>query len=232
MIRALVSKELRILWASPLPYVLGAVLHATLGVLGWGQIAGRGQAVFQPIVPIAGFLVLLVAPVLCARALAEEASSGTLDLLLAARVPASRIVVGKYLALVATLWALVAPVAAFVAVLAMWGDPDLGPILTGLGGLALLAASLCGVGLLASSLTTSQPVAAVGGLFGVLLLWFAHVGSDAVVTGPVLGALSISERLRSFAGGLVDLADVVYLLSLAVFCVGAAVVATEARRRR
>lgn len=232
MTRPLISKELKVLWASPAPFVLGAVFHAALGVLGWSQIAGRGQAVFQPVVPIAGFLVLLVTPVLCARSLADEVRSGTLDLLLAARVPTSRIVVGKFVAYVLTLWALIAPAGAFVAVLAMWGDPDLGPVLTGLGGLALLAVPLVGVGMLASSLTTSQPVAAVGALFAVLLLWFAHVGSNAVVTGPLLAALSISERVRGFAGGIVDLADVVYLLSLAVVAVAGAAVATEARRWR
>ena len=36
---AMFRKELKVLWASPLPYVLGAVFHATLGVLGWSQIA-------------------------------------------------------------------------------------------------------------------------------------------------------------------------------------------------
>lgn len=232
MIRALAAKELKVLWASPLPYVLGAVFHATLGTLGWSQVASRGQAVFQPVVPIAGFLVVLIAPILAARSLAEETRTGTLELLLAARVPPARIVVGKYLALVGTLWALIAPAAVFAVVLAMWGDPDPGPIVTGLGGLALLAAALGAIGLLSSSLTTSQPVAAIGALFVVLLLWFAHVGSDALVTGPVLGALSISERLRAFAGGLVDLADVVYLLSVTAAAVGGAVAVTARRRWR
>ena len=46
------------MWTSPVPYVLGALLNVALGALGTTQVVGRGQAVFQPIVPIAGSLVL------------------------------------------------------------------------------------------------------------------------------------------------------------------------------
>lgn len=228
----ILKKELKILWASPLPYVLGAVLHATLGVLGWSQLASRGLALFQPIVPIAGFLILLIAPILCARSFADEIRSGTLEVLLAIPVPNVRLVVGKYGAVVLTLWGMSAPLGSFVVVLSLWGDPDRGPMLTGLLGLAMLGAALGGVGILASSLTASQPVAAVGALFAILALWFAHAGSDAVLAGGLLAELSISERLRSFAGGVLDLADVVFFASLAIGSLAGAVVALESRRWR
>jgi hypothetical protein len=88
------------------------------------------------------------------------------------------------------------------------------------------------VGLLASSLTASQPVAAIGGIFAVLLLWFAHTGSDALPTGAFLGAFSISERLRAFAGGLVDLGDVAFFVAIIVVALCAAAVGVESRRWR
>lgn len=232
MIAAVVRKELKVLWASPLPYVLGAVLHATLGVLGWGQIIARGQAVFQPLVPIAGFLLLLAAPVLASRSVAEETRTGTLEVLLAIPVSTGRLMAGKYLAVTGTLVAILSPVVLFAVLLGAWGDPDPGPVATGLVGLVLLSAALCGVGICASALTSSQPVAALGGLFAVLVLWFAHTGSDALAAGGVLSALSFSERLRAFAGGVVDASDVVFLVSVAVLGVAAAVVAVEARRWR
>jgi len=230
--RALVRKELKVLWASPLPYVLGAVLNATLGVLGWGQIAGRGQAVFQPIVPIAAFLTVLVAPILAARSVADEIRTGTLEILVAARVSDLRIVAGKYIALVVTLWTLLAPVGLFAMLLALWGDPDGGPIITGLAGLAIMAAAMAAIGLVASSLTSSQPVAAIGALFAVLVLWFAHVGSDALAAGGLVASLSLSERLRSFAAGVLDLTDLVFFASVIAGSLAAAVVALAARRWR
>lgn len=229
MTRAVFRKELKVLWASPLPYVLGAVFQATLGVLAWSQIASRGQAVFQPLVPIAGLLLLLVAPILASRTFAEEIRAGTLELLLAIPARRSALVVGKYLAVVVTLVALLAPSGVFTFLLTLYGDPDPGPILTGFLGLALLGAALAGVGVLGSSLTRSQPLAAIGSLFAVLVLWFAHTGSEAVA-GGFFGELSISERLRSFAGGAIDLGDLTFFVSIAVVSIAAAVAAVESRR--
>lgn len=232
MTASIFRKELKVLWASPLPYVLGAVLQSTLGVLGWGQIASRGQAVFQPLVPIAGFLLLLVAPILSSRPFAEEIRSGTLELLLAIPVRRAPLVVGKYLAVLVTLIALLAPLAVFAFLLTVYGDPDPGPIATGFAGLALLCAALVSVGLLGSALTRSQPLAAIGSLFGVLILWFAHTGSEAVTVGGFFGAFSLSERLRAFAGGVIDLGDVTFFVSVAAVMLAGAAVAVESRRWR
>lgn len=232
MTLAVVRKELKVLWASPLPYVLGALLHATLGVLGWGQITSRGQAVFQPLVPIAGFLVVLVAPVLASRTFSEEIRSGTLELLLAIPVRRLPLVGGKYLAATLSMTALLLPVGLFAFLLELFGDPDFGPILAGMFGLVLMGAALIGVSTAASSLTSSQPVAAIGGLFAVLVLWFAHTGSEALAGGGLLAAFSISERLRSFAGGLIDASDVAFFLSVVVVSLGVASFAMESRRWR
>lgn len=220
------------MWASPLPYVLGAVFHATLGVLAWGQLTGRGQAVFQPIVPIAGFLLVLVAPILASRSFAEEIRTGTLESLLVIPVSRGRLVIAKYGAVVVALLALLVPAALFVILLLLYGSPDPGPILAGFAGLVLLTAALSAIGVLASALTASQPLAAIGALFAVLVLWFAHTGSDVVQVGGFLGALSISERLRGFAGGVIDLSDVVFFLSLTFVALVASAVAVESRRWR
>ena len=228
---AVLRKELKVLWASPLPYVLGAVFHATLGVLAWSQVASRGQAVFQPMVPIAGLLLLLVAPILASRTFAEEIRSGTLELLLAIPVRLPALVLGKYLAVVVTLVALLAPVGVFTFLLTLYGDPDAGPIVTGLVGLLLLCKALAAIGVAGSSLTRSQPLAAIGALFAVLLLWFAHTGSEAVA-GGFFGTLSISERLRSFAGGVIDLGDLAFFVSIVLVALAATAAALNARRYR
>jgi ABC-2 type transport system permease protein len=229
---AILRKELKVLWASPLPYVLGTAFNATLGVLGWSQISERGQAVFQPLVPIAGLLLIVVAPVLASRTFAEEIRSGTLELLLAIPVARRSLVAGKYSALVLTLIALASPIALFALLLSLYGSPDLGPIVSGTIGLVLLCAVLAAIGVLASALTSSQPVAAIGGLFVALLLWFAHTGSEGLPIGGFLGAFSISERLRGFAGGVVDAGDVAFFLGASIVALAATSVAVESRRLR
>lgn len=231
MTRTIAGKDLRVLWASPLPYVVGALLHVALGVLYVEQLVARRQAVIQPMFPLAAFLLILMVPVLAMRALAEEARTGTLDLLQAIPVPARRIVVGKWLAVWLTTLVVLAPSLVFVGLLAWWGDPDAGPITAGFLGLAMLAAALSAVGVAASSFTSSQPVAAMTALFVALLLWFMQAGTDRFGLSS-LSIFSFSERLRSFAGGVIDTSDVAFfgLVSVAALAIAEAV--TSARTLR
>lgn len=232
MTAAVVRKELATLWASALPYVVGAAFHAVLGVLLVDQLAARGQAVLQPLFPVAGFLLLLAVPVLTMRTFAEEARTGTLDVLLAASVPPRPLVAGKWLAAWLSALAVLAPAALAVVLVEQWGSPDRGPAVSGFLGLALLAAAVAGLGVLASSLTSSQPVAAMVSVSAVLVLWFADAGDGGLRTGGGLGSVSLSARLRGFADGAVDSADVAFFLTLAAASLVAAALAVDARRLR
>jgi hypothetical protein len=84
MTQAVIRKDLVVLWSSPIPYVVGALFHLALGMLFVDQLAVRRQAVIQPLFPLAGFLLLVMAPLLTMRSFAEEARTGTLDVLQAA----------------------------------------------------------------------------------------------------------------------------------------------------
>jgi len=225
---AVVRKEWAVAWTSPLPYVVGALFNAVTGLLYVDQLRGREQALLQPLFPLAGFLLLLAVPILAMRSFADEKRTGSLDLLLAIPVPARSLVIGKWLAAWLVSLAVTLPTAAFAAFVYRFGDPDSGPMLAGYLGLVLLAGAVAGIGVLASSLTSSQPVAAMVALFAVLLLWFSQSGPEAVTVGTVLSHLSLSERLRSFASGAVDTADVVFLVCLGA---GALVVANTVVRR-
>lgn len=232
MTRAVLRKELAVLWASPIPYVVGALFHLTAGLLYVNQLQGRSQAVLQPLFPLAGFLLLLLAPLIAMRSFAEESRTGTLDLLLAVPVRARPLVVGKWLACWITTVVVVAPAAVFVLLLALWAEPDFGPAITGFLGLALLAAAVSGVGIAASALSSSQPVAAVVAFIVGLLLWFSYAGSGTVSLGGLLLRLSLSERLRGFAGGAIDTADAGYFVVLAAASLVVAAIAVGGRRLR
>jgi ABC-2 type transport system permease protein len=232
VIRALTWKDLRTTWASPVPYVAGAALQAALGLLVVDQLAARDQAVLQPLFPLAGFLLLLVAPVVTMRSLAEEARTGTLDQLLAVPLRAGTLVAGKWLAAWATTVALMAPAGLFVVLTALWGDPDDGPAIAGFVGLALLAAAATAVGVLASAATESQPIAAMAALFAGVVAWFAHVGDPAVGDAGLLAGLSFSERLRLFAGGAIDSGDVVFFVAVTVAALVVAAAVVDLRRLR
>lgn len=232
MTRAVLRKDLASLWVSSVPYIVAALFHLVLGVLYVNQLEARDQAVFQPLVPIAGFLLVLTVPLITMRTLSDEARTGTLDVLQAIPVRTGPLVAGKWLAAWLTVVGILAPLGVTVALVSWFGDPDAGPVIGGLVGLVLLAGTLCGIGVLASSLTSSQPVAAMASLFVTLLVWFAHVGSESLSAGSVLARLSLSERLRLFAGGAIDSGDVVYLVAVAVAASAMAALAVDARTLR
>lgn len=232
MIRAVLRKDLVSLWASPVPYVVGAVFQAVIGVLMVNQLEVRAQAVIQPLFPLAGFLLLLVVPVLTMRAFADEARTGTLDLLMAVPVSIASLVTAKWLASWFTTLVVLAPAALFAGLVSLWGDPDRGPMISGFLGLALLAGAVAAVGVLTSACTESQPIAAMTALFASVVLWFAHIGGDAVGSGGLLESLSLSERLRLFAGGAIDSGDVVFFLAVTVGALVTASTVLDLRRLR
>src|SRR5216683_2229011 len=104
---------------------------------------------------------------------------------------------------------------AYAIVLAIYGDPDWGPIFSGYLGLVLLAAALVGVGLLTSALTNNQIIAALLSLSVFLLLWiideYGYLLPDPF--DSLLVNMSLSVHFKPFATGSMYLTDVAYYLS-------------------
>jgi hypothetical protein len=91
-------------------------------------------------------LLVFLIPVLTMRSFAEERKQGTDELLLTAPVTPGQLVAGKYLGQLAIGFMLVVASAFYIAVLLHYGDPERGPILTGLLGLMLVIAALTAIG--------------------------------------------------------------------------------------
>lgn len=229
MTRAVLRKELATLWTSPVPWVAGAALQAVLALLFVDQLQGRAQAVVQPLFPIAGLLMVVAVPVLAMRAFAEEKRTANLDVLLAAPVPTLPLAVGKWAGAWLTSVAILLPALALAGLTALWGDPDPGPILAGFLGLALLAAAVAAMGVLASAATSSQALAALVTILIGLVLWFVGSATGGSTTARLLGSVSLSQRLRTFAAGGIDSGDVAFFLGVTVVCTLAAAVVVRPR---
>ena len=97
-----------------------------------------------------------------------------------------------------------------------FGNPETGVIVSGYLGLILLATVFVAVGLLTSSLTENQIIAAVIGLVATLLLyiigWPAETAGD--VLGPLLRYLSVTEHFAEMVRGIINTRSLIYFLSL------------------
>lgn len=172
-----------------------------------------------------GVFVIIVAPFLSMRLIAEEKQARTFELLLTAPIRPVSIVLGKYSAALLVLLAALALVAIYPLVLSVAGEGAAGgaavewqTVATGLLGLFLLGAMALAVGLFFSALTESVVVAALLAEIVLLGLWVVTlfaIGAEGAVKDLALG-LSASEHLAAFLQGRIELRDVVYYLSLTV----------------
>jgi ABC-2 type transport system permease protein len=233
----IVGKELRSYFVSPVAYV---VLTGFLLLGGWfffnllsrfsllltlytqfqgGEAANRlnlNDYVIAPLMHNLSIILVILIPMITMRAYAEEKKSGTYELLLTSPVRTGEIVLGKFLASFLFVCIMIGLTGVYPMILLIFGNPEIGVMVAGYLGLLLLATAFVAVGLLTSSFTENQIIAAVSGLVATLLLyiigWPAETAGN--VLGPLLRYLSVTEHFSDMVKGLIDTRALVYFASL------------------
>ena len=228
-------KETKSYFGTPAAYVVGAMFLALTGVFFVSEITSPfAEADVREIVDWASFFIIFLAPLLTMRLLAEEQKLGTLELLLTSPVRDWEVVIGKYLASLLILAAILAGTLYYVLLLYAFGSPDTGPVLSGYLGLLLYGAAALAIGLLGSSFSGNQIVAAVVGIAILLMLSYVdRIGGlvEGIVSQIVQG-MSMNSHIVDFTRGVIDLSSVVYFLSLAAVFIFLAIRSLETRRWR
>jgi ABC-2 type transport system permease protein len=176
--------------------------------------------------------MLFFLPFMTMRLFAEERRSGSIELLLTYPLRDGAILLGKYLAALALYGLMLVATLVYPLIVAYFAPLDWGPILTGYLGLLLLGGAFLAVGILASSLTENQIVAAIVS-FGILLIFWVlgwRAESLGGAWGSILSHLSLLDHFDSFARGVLDTKDVVYYLNLTAVALFLALRSLEARR--
>jgi ABC-2 type transport system permease protein len=224
---ALTMRELKAFWYSPIAYVVGAVFLVLQGWVFWLLLAVLNDPRVDPAWTMSQFFfggtffywfaVLLVAPLLTMRTFSEEKRTGSIEFLLTAPVTDAQVVLSKFLgAWIAylMLWGLTLPCFLLLRTLTPF---DWGPVLTGYIGTGLLGAVLLALGILASSLTRNQVIAAVISFVAIILLFSLGV-LDVFINDPegsrLIQYLSLMEHLRAFSKGILDTRPIVFYASL------------------
>jgi ABC-2 type transport system permease protein len=228
-------KETRTYFTSPMGYIIGGVFLALTGYLFAQSVSAPfAEASIRSWIGSATMLFTLWSPVLTMRLLAEEQKLGTLELLMTSPVRDFEIVVGKYLSALAMLLSILVLTLFYALLLFLFGDPDIGPLFVGYLGLVLFGAATLAVGVLASSLTSNQIVAAVIS-FGILLfLTLLQQAADVTPGAPalILEQLSLTGHFDDFARGVIDTNNVVYYISFIFVSLFLAIRNLESKRWR
>ena len=243
--QAVAWKEIQVYFSSPTAYIVGLVLLVGTGIFFTIELrnppAEASLRNFFIGVDLGNFtfggvtlMMVLFAPALTMRLMAEEQKLGTIELLLTSPVRDWEVIVGKYVASLIFLLATLALTLYYTILLVVFANPDSGPIYAGYLGLVLYGGAALAVGLLCSTLTSNQIVAAVVAMGILLVLYFADLlsGSIGGTASTVIGELSIKSHFDDFARGVIDTKHIIYYLSVIAFFLFLSIRALESRRWR
>ena len=165
------------------------------------------------------FIPLLVfAPVLTMRLVAEERHTGTLEPLLTAPVTPGDVVIGKYLAALVFWVSLWVPTLMYVWITSQFGRVDPGAVIASYLGVLGIGLYYMAIGLAMSALAKNQIVAAMltfmvlSALFAVGLLSFLETFADY---RDAIDYISLWGHMQAFSKGIVDTRYLVFDLSVA-----------------
>jgi len=210
------KRELASYFDSLIAYVMIIIFLGLSGFFTWlfgSNVFLIGQADLQVFFGISYWTLFFFIPAITMRSIAEENSSGTIELLSTKAVNDWQIVVGKFLAALSLLAiALVCTIPYYVTI-ANLGDVDHGAIIGGYFGLLLMSAMYVSIGIFSSSLTNNQIVAFLLALFiGIFFhILFQLMGSGSTgMVGSVLDYLSVRTHYESLSRGVIDSRDLIY----------------------
>ncbi len=185
----------------------------------WARQLNPTEMVLRPFFMDISVIMLLVCPLLTMRVLAEEKKNNTSELLFTYPLTDSGVLLGKFFATLSVLFIIILgtlPSLIYFGTLTRIHWPI---VAAGYLGLFLLGSAFVSLGILASSLTENQIIAAVIAFGALLLFWV--IGWSRAFAGPELGKIisyiSITNHFENFAKGVIDIRDIVYYAVFATF---------------
>ncbi len=227
------KKEVLSNFTSARAYVMCALMMFFAAWIFWlGSLQEGRDASIRGIMGLFVFLLLAITPILTMRTLSEENSRGTLELLLTSPVKELDIVLGKFLGTLTLYLTLFAMTGIFPLILFKVSTPEGGPMAAQYLGMILCSMAFISVGIFASSITSSQVIAAVVSYLLLLMFWISWFFAQALPSrvADVVKQVALIDHLDNFGKGVVDAVDVFYYLAFTVAFLFLAVRAVEARR--
>lgn len=243
----ILSHEIRTLLYSPSTYIAATFF---LGVMGFIfasilDLYSKSPQETPPAVVFFQFFwfpVLFMVPLLTMKTIADERRQGTLETLLTTPVNTAEVVLGKFSA-------------AYFFYLLLWGSTfgfhyllrlhvgdtrflDSGPLIGGYLFIAVSGLLFIAIGIFASSMTRSQPVA---GIFTVVLLIFVilaprYVTELSALNTPTLTplksaleALQVPSHVEDFTRGVIDTRQLFYYLTGSTLALIFSILGVEAK---
>lgn len=227
--RALYLKEIRSFLSSIIGYIFILIYLIASGLFHWIitsntnlNLLEGAEADMVPFFYLSPFIFLILIPAITMRSIAEERRTGTIELLFTRPISDIKILLAKYFAGVTLLIIAIIPTIIYYISMYFLGNPigiiDGGATFTSYIGLILFGATFVAIGIFASSITNSQIVAFILGMF---LCWVFYQGLDLMGSFTQMGSFDsvfqycgMTYHYDSIKRGVIDSSDIIYFLSI------------------
>jgi ABC-2 type transport system permease protein len=223
------KKEFSAYFVSPIAYIVISIFLLVTGWFFFTTFFLHNQANLRYFFGLLPITFAFVVPAVTMRLVSEELNVGSYEILLTMPVTFQEVVIGKFLAAVVFIAAMLIPTLAYPITVSFLGDLDWGPVIGGYVGAVLLGAAFSAIGLFSSSLTRNQIIAFIIGTvicFGLTLIDKMLFFLPQSLLG-VLEYLGADFHFENISKGIIDSRDILYFASVSFVALYSAYLALQ-----
>jgi ABC-2 type transport system permease protein len=228
-------REIRSYFNSPVAYIVVAAFTIIAGGLFFfTRLFLAQEASMRSFFDTMPLLFMFLAPALTMRLLADEKSSGTLELLITMPVRDWQVVLGKFLAAMGLLVVTLLLTLVFAITVRALGPLDRGPTIGGYLGLLLMGGAYISIGTMASALTKNSIVAFIVAFAISFALFIVGQLTQLFPSAvqPLAAFLGMGNHFENISRGVIDTRDLFYYASIMGVSLLVATLSLESRRWR
>lgn len=228
----ILAKEFRDYFVSPIAYIVIAIFLVVTGWFFFSTFFLYDQATMRNFFSLLPLTFSFVIPAVTMRLFSEELSIGSYEVLLTMPVTPLDVILGKFLASVAFVGAMLLPTLFYPFSISLMGQLDWGPVIGGYLGAIFLGGAFAAIGLFASALTRNQIVAFI---IAMAICFILTLLDKMLFFFPssilsVINYLGADFHFNTISRGIIDSRDVLYFLSVMFISLYAARLAMQEKK--
>lgn len=222
---AIIKKEFKSYFLSPIGYVVVGILLLVFSIFFYLTSVQTGSVDLSSLYYyVALYGLIIAAPILTMRMFAEERKNGTEQLILTAPISITKVVFGKLIAALGVIVITLLLSFGYYAIVCFFAKTSIIPILTSMLGFLLISTAAISVGMLASSITENQIIAAIITIaFLIMSIFLENINE-------LLANLSIINFYEKFPSGVISFTEVAGLISFSIVFIGLTIIVMQRRK--
>ncbi|MDR1754835.1 MAG: ABC transporter permease [Eubacterium sp.] len=215
--KSILKREFKSYFISPLGYVFIAISFFASGIFFFDYSLSRGSTDISGVYQSMYVIIMIMIPILSMRLMADDKKHKTDQLLLTSPINLFGLVFGKFLAAYFVFMIATAIIPIYAVATSFYGEVSWKIVFGYHTGFALTGGVYVALGILISSLTENQMIAAIVGIIlniVIFLMNYIVVVVPIELVKEIIRALSIFDRFSEFTLGIFSLSGIMFFLSL------------------